>query len=250
MYDETGAASARFLRWLADETGGIAGSRVPSAAYAPHERCSLELVEGVVERLAALGWIAVHNDSGAIPPLVSPTDPGLAEVRAWDEAYDDREARRRYAKAALFAWADRTEQQQSGEPNAEDFLWAREAFYCGRQLALEDLEYAKDHLNLPTPLHISVAQDGAGLVLSFEQVARLVQASRPDLPEGDDEVRRVRDLAAALTDASRNGAGPDESALRQFLQRSGELAQAGSRASRDMGTGVVTDIISSMLGLG
>ncbi|MBC9730418.1 hypothetical protein [Streptomyces sp. TRM68367] len=254
MYDETGAASARFLHWLAGETGGVAGRRVASAAYTHHDRCSLELVEGVVDRLAALGWIAVHNDSGAVPPLVSPTEAGLAEARAWDEAYADRDARRRYAKAALFAWWDRAGQHQSGEPNAEDFLWAPEAFYCGRQLAFEDLEYAKDHLSLPTPVRVGVAEDGAGVFLSFEQLAQLVQASRPDLSEGDNEVRQVREMAEALTDASRRGAEPDEGMLQRFLQHSGELVQVGSRSvgsmGRDMASGVVSDIINSMLRLG
>ncbi|MGP3923012.1 hypothetical protein [Streptomyces sp. 8N616] len=254
MYDETGAASARFLRWLTGETGGVVGNRVPSAEYAPHERCSLELVEGVVERLAALGWIAVHNDSGAVPPLVSPTGTGLAEVRAWDEAYADRDTRRRYAKAALFAWWDRAGRHQRGEPNPEDFLWAREAFYCGRRLEFEDLEYAKDHLDLPTPVRIGVAEQGAGVFLSFEQLALLVQASRPDLSETDSEVRQVRELAWALTEASQRGAEPDAGTLQRFLQHSGDLVQAGSRSvgsvGRDMASGLVSEIINSMLRLG
>jgi hypothetical protein len=254
VYDETGAASARLLLWLAEETGGVVGNRVASAAYAGHERCSLELVEGVVERLAALGWITVHNDSGAVPPLVCPTDAGLAEARTWDEAYADRDTRRRYAKAALFAWWDRAGQHRSGEPNAEDFLWAREAFYCGRQLEFEDLEYAKDHLDLPTPVHIGVADQGAGVFLSFEQLALLVQASRPDLSESDSEVRQVRELAGALTEASRRGAEPDPGLLERFLKHSGDLVQAGSRSvgtvGRDMASGVVSDIIGSMLRLG
>lgn len=254
VYDETGAASARFLRWLTEETDGAAGNRVPSAAYAPHERCSLELVEDVVARLAALGWIAVHNDSGAVPPLVSPTGTGLAEVRAWDEAYDDRDTRRRYAKAALFAWWDRAGRHHSGEPNPEDFLWAREAFYCGRRLALEDLEYAKDHLELPTPVHVGVTEQGAGVFLSFEQLALLVQASRPDLSEADSEVRQVRELAGALTEAAQRGAEPDEGTLQRFLKHSGDLVQAGSRSvgsmSRDMASGIVSEVINSMLRLG
>jgi hypothetical protein len=254
VYDQTGAASARFLRWLTDETGGVAGNRVPSAEYAPHERCSLELVEGVVERLTALGWIAVHNDSGAVPPLVSPTGTGLAEVRAWDEAYADRDTRRRYAKAALFAWWDRAGQHQSGEPTPEDFLWAREAFYCGRQLAFEDLEYAKDHLDLPTPVRIGVAEHGAGVFLSFEQLALLVQASRPDLSEASSEVRQVRELAGALTEASQRGAEPDAGTLQRFLQHSSDLLQAGSRSvgsvGRDMASSIVSEIITSTLRLG
>ncbi|MGC9539828.1 hypothetical protein [Streptomyces sp. UG1] len=254
VYDETGAASARFLLWLAAQTGAAAGNRVASAAYAPHERCSLELVEAVVERLAGLGWIAVHNDSGAVPPLVSPTGTGLAEARAWDEAYADRDARRRYAKAALFAWWDRAGQHRSGEPNAEDFLWAREAFYCGRQLEFEDLEYARDHLDLPTPVHFTVAEQGAGVFLSFEQLAQLVQASRPDLSESDNEVRQVRELAGALTEASRRGAEPDAGTVERFLQHSRDLVQAGGRSagsmSREMGSGIVSDIIRSVLGLG
>jgi hypothetical protein len=254
VYDETGAASARFLLWLAEETGGTAGTRVASAAYAPHERCSLELVEGIVERLAGLGWIAVHNDSGAVPPLVCPTEIGLAEVQAWDEAYADRDTRRRYAKAALFAWWDRAGQHRSGEPNAEDFLWSREAFYCGRQLEFEDLEYAKDHLDLPTPVHVGVAEQGAGVFLSFEQLAQLVQASRPDLSENDSEVQQVRELAGALTEASRRGAEPDAGTLERFLKHSRDLLQAGSRSvttvGRDMATGIVSDIINAMLRLG
>ncbi|QOV34635.1 hypothetical protein IM697_31655 [Streptomyces ferrugineus] len=254
VYDETGAASARFLLWLAAQTGGTAGNRVASAAYAPHERCSLELVEDVVERLAGLGWIAVHNDSGAVPPLVSPTGTGLAEAHAWDEAYADRDARRRYAKAALFAWWDRAGQHRSGEPNAEAFLWAREAFYCGRQLEFEDLKYARDHLDLPTPVHFTVAEQGAGVFLSFEQLAQLVQASRPDLSESDSEVRQVRELAGALTEASRRGAEPDAGTVERFLQHSRDLVQAGGRGagsmSREMGSGIVSDIIRSVLGLG
>ena len=67
VYDETGAASARFLLWLREETRGAEGRRVAGSGYAHHERCTLELVEDVVERLAALGWITVHNDSGAVP---------------------------------------------------------------------------------------------------------------------------------------------------------------------------------------
>ncbi|WP_171112595.1 MULTISPECIES: hypothetical protein [Streptomyces] len=251
VYDETGAASARFLLWLTAQTGGAAGNRVASAAYARHERCSLELVEGIVERLAALGWIAVHNDSGAVPPLVSPTGAGLAETRAWDEAYADRDARRRYAKAALFAWWDRAGQHQDGEPNAEDFLWAREAYYCGRQLPFEDLLYAKDRLELPTPVRVGVAEQGAGVFLSFDQLARLVQASRPDLSESDSEVRRVRELAGALTDASQRGAEPDAGLLDRFLQHSRDLMQSGSRTvSRDMASGIVSEILTSMLRLG
>ncbi|KUO15757.1 hypothetical protein [Streptomyces dysideae] len=244
VYDETGAASARFLLWLTGETGGTAGHRVPSAAYAPHEPCSLDLVEGVVERLAALGWIAVHNDSGAVPPLVSPTGTGLEEARAWDEAYADRDARRRYAKAALFAWWDRAGQHRDGESDAEDFLWAREAFYCGRQLGLEDLEYARDHLDLPTPVHVGVGEQGAGVFLSFEQLAQLVQASRPDLSESDSEVRQVRELAGALTEASRRGAEPDAGMLERFLKHSRDLV------GRDMASGIVSEIINSMLRLG
>jgi hypothetical protein len=255
VYDETGAVSARFLRWLADETGGVAGNRVPSAAYAPRERCSLELVEDVVERLAALGWITVHNDSGAVPPLVSPAGTGLAEVRAWDEAYADRDTRGRYAKAALFAWWDRAGPLRSGELNPEDFLWAREAFYCGRQLAFEDLEYAKDHLGLPTPVRIGVAEQGTGVFLSFEQLALLVQESRPDLSEADSAVRQVRELALALTEASHRGAEPDAGTLQRFLQHSSNLLQAGSRSvgsavGRDMASGIVSEIITSMLRLG
>ncbi|PAZ16822.1 hypothetical protein CLM62_05745 [Streptomyces sp. SA15] len=254
VYDETGAASARFLRWLAEETDGVAGNRVPSAAYAPQERCSLELVEDVVERLAALGWTTVHNDSGAVPPLVSPTRTGLAEVRAWDEAYADRDTRRRYAKAALFAWWDRAGRHRSGDPNPEDFLWAREAFYCGRRLALEDLEYAKDHLDLPTPVHVGVTEQGAGVFLSFEQLALLVQASRPDLSEADSEVRQVRELAGALTEAAQRGAEPDEGTLQRFLKHSSDLVQAGSRSvgsmGRDMASGIVSEILNSMLRLG
>jgi hypothetical protein len=251
VYDETGAASARFLLWLAEESRGVAGRRVASDAYAHHERCSLELVEGIVERLAALGWIAVHNDSGAVPPLVSPTATGLAEAQAWDEAYADRDTRRRYAKAALFAWWDRVGQHQSGESNAEAFLWTREAFYCGRQLDFEDLEYAKDHLSLPTPVRVGVTEQGAGVFLSFEQLAQLVQASRPDLSESDSELQQVRELAQALTDASRRGAEPDPGMLQRFLQHSGDLAQAGSRSvGRDMASGMVSEIIQSMLRLG
>lgn len=254
VHDETGAASARFLRWLAEETGGVAGQRVPSAEYAPHERCTLELVEDVVDRLAALAWIVVHNDSGAMPPLVSPTGAGLEEVRAWDVSFADRDTRRRYAKAALFAWWDRAGRHQNGESNPEDFLWAPEAFYCGRQLALEDLEYAKDHLDLPAPVQIGVADQGTGVFLSFEQLALLVQASRPDLSEADSEVRQVRELAGALTDASRNGSAPDPGTLQRFLQHSNTVVQAGSRSvgsmGRDMASGILTDIINSMLRLG
>ncbi|NGO43853.1 hypothetical protein [Streptomyces ureilyticus] len=252
MYDETGAASARFLRWLAEKSGGVAGTRVASDTYAHHERCSLELVEGIVERLAALGWIAVHNDSGAVPPLVSPTGAGLAETQAWDEAYADRDTRHRYAKAALLAWWDRVGQHQSGESNAEAFLWTREAFYCGRQLDFEDLEYATNHLSLPTPVRVGVTEQGAaGVFLSFEQLAQLVQASRPDLSESDSELQQVRELAAALTDASRRGAEPDPGTLQRFLQRSGDLAQAGSGSvARDMASGMVSEIIQSMLRLG
>lgn len=254
VYDETGAASARFLLWLREETGGAEGRRVAASAYAHHERCTLELVEDVVERLTALGWTAVHNDSGAVPPLVSPTPTGLAETHAWDEAYADREARRRYAKAALFAWWDRAGQYHDGGSGAEDFLWAPEAFYCGRQLALEDLEYARDHLDLPAPVHVGVMENRAGVFLSFEQLAGLVQASRPDLSESDSEVRQVRELAAALTEASRGGAAPDAGTVERFLRHSRDLAQAGSRSvgsmSRDMASGIVSDIISSMLRLG
>lgn len=254
VYDETGAASARFLLWLREETGGVEGRRVAGSAYAHHERCTLELVEGVVERLSALGWIAVHNDSGAVPPLVSPTPTGLAEARVWDEAYADREARRRYAKAALFAWWDRSGKYHDGGPGAEAFLWSREAYYCGRQLPLEDLEYAKDHLDLPARVHVGVMEHGAGVFLSFEQLARLVQASRPDLSESDSEVRQVRELAAALTEASHGGAPPDASTVERFLRHSRDLAQAGSRSvgsmSRDMASGIVSDIVSSLLRLG
>lgn len=254
VYDETGAASARFLLWLREETGGTEGRRVAASDYAHHERCTLELVEDVVDRLAALGWIAVHNDSGAVPPLVSPTPTGLAETRVWDEAYADRETRRRYAKAALFAWWDRAGQHQDAGFGAEDFLWAREAYYCGRQLALEDLEYARDHLDLPAPVHVGVMGERAGVFLSFEQLAALVQASRPDLPEGDSEVRQVRELAAALTEASRGGAPPDAGTVERFLRHSRDLAQAGSRSvgnlGRDMASGIISDVISSMLRLG
>lgn len=254
VYDETGAAAARFLLWLTEETGGVAGNRVPSAEYATYERCSLELVEDVVERLTALSWIAVHNDSGALPPLVSPTGTGLAEVQAWDEAYADRDTRRRYAKASLFAWWDRAGRHPSGEPNPEDFLWAREAFYCGRQLTFEDLTYAKDHLDLPTPVRFGVAEQGAGVILSFEQLALLVQASRPDLSEADSEVRQVRELAEALTDTSRRDGRPDAGTLQRFLQHSSDLVQAGSRSvgsmGRDMASGIVSEIINSMLRLG
>ncbi|MFC5241265.1 hypothetical protein [Streptomyces atrovirens] len=254
VYDETGAASARFLLWLREETRGAEGRRVAGSGYAHHERCTLELVEDVVERLAALGWITVHNDSGAVPPLVSPTPAGLAEARVWDEAYADRETRRRYAKAALFAWWDRAGQYHDGGSGAEDFLWAREAFYCGRQLALEDLEHARDHLGLPAPVHVGVMEQGAGVFLSFEQLAALVRASRPDLSESDSEVRQVRELAAALTDASRAGTAPDAGTVERFLRTSRDLVQAGSRSvgsmSRDMASGIVTDIIGSMLRLG
>ncbi|GHJ02460.1 MULTISPECIES: hypothetical protein [Streptomyces] len=254
VYDETGAASARFLLWLREETGETDGHRVASSAYAHHERCTLELVEDVVERLAALGWITVHNDSGAVPPLVSPTTTGLDEAGAWDEAYDDRESRRRYAKAALFAWWDRVGQYGDGGSGAEDFLWAREAFYCGRQLAFEDLDYAKDHLDLPAPMQVGVMEQGAGVFLSFEQLARLVQASRPDLSESDSELRQVRDLAAALTDASRSGAEPDPGAVERFLEHSRDLVQAGSRSvgsmGRDMASGMLSDLLGSLLRLG
>ncbi|MCX2924518.1 hypothetical protein [Streptomyces sp. NEAU-W12] len=255
VYDETGAASARFLLWLTEESGGALGNRVASSAYAAHERCTLDLVEAIVERLAALGWITVHNDSGAVPPVVGPTAAGLAEARAWDEAYDDRDTRRRYAKAALFAWWDRAGQQHHlGGSTAEDFLWAPEAFYCGRQLAFEDLEYAKDHLELPTPVHIGVGDRGPGVFLSFEQLATLVQAARPDLSESDSEVRQVRELASALTDASRTGAAPDATTLERFLRHSRDLVQSGSRSvgsmGRDLASGIVTDIVNSMLRLG
>ncbi|MFD6321764.1 hypothetical protein ACFWOL_02590 [Streptomyces sp. NPDC058442] len=229
VYDETGAVSARFLLWLTVENGGVPGNRVASSAYASHERCTLDLVEGVVERLAALGWIAVHNDSGAVPPSVSPTVTGLDEARAWDEAYADRETRRRYAKEALFAWWDRAGQHHNGESNAEDFIWGPEAFYCGRQLAFENLEYAKDHLDLPAPVHVGADDRSAGVFLPFEQLARLVQASRPDLSESGSEVRQVRELADALTDASRGGATPDASTLERFLRHSRDLVQSGSR---------------------
>ncbi|MZD07220.1 hypothetical protein GTW43_19320 [Streptomyces sp. SID5785] len=248
VYDETGAASARFLRWLA-ETAGAPGARVASADYAEHGRCSLDLVEHIVARLAALGWITVHNDSGAVPPLVSPTEVGLAETRAWDEAYADRDTRRRYAKAALFAWWDRDGQHPTGEQNAEDFLWAPEAFYCGRQLAFEDLEHAKDHLELPTPVRIGVDEQGTGVFLSFDQLAQLVQASRPDLTEGDSELRQVRELAGALTDAARDGAEPDAGVRRRFLEHSRNLLQSGGTMGRDMMTGIVSDVITGMLRL-
>ncbi|MFI8090611.1 hypothetical protein ACIF9R_20185 [Streptomyces sp. NPDC086080] len=254
VYNETGAASARFLLWLREEVGGAEGRRVASSAYAHQERCTLDMVGDVVDRLAALGWIAVHNGSGAVPPLVGPTPAGLAEARVWDEAYADRETRRRYAKAALFAWWDRAGQYHDGGAGAEDFLWAREAFYCGRQLAFEDLEYAKDHLDLPAPVHVGVMEHGAGVFLSFEQLAGLVRASRPDLSESDTEVRQVRELAAALTDASRSGARPDAGTVERFLRSSRDLVQAGSRSvgsmSRDMASGIVSDILGSMLRLG
>ncbi|MGY0490954.1 hypothetical protein [Streptomyces sp. WG-D5] len=243
VYDEAGAASARFLRWLVERTGTGGTSRVASADFAAHERCSVDLVADCVERLAALGWLTVHNDSGADPPLVGPTAAGLAEVAVWDEAYADREARRRYAKAALFAYWDRAGQHRSGEEsNPEDFLWASEAFYCGRQLALEDLEYARDHLGLPE----AAPEPGPGMTLSYEQLARLVQASRPDLSESDGELRRVVELAGELTDASRGGGRPDDGAVRSFFERATRLLQS---EGRDLATGFLAEIIRQTLRL-
>ncbi|WP_306323934.1 MULTISPECIES: hypothetical protein [unclassified Streptomyces] len=247
VYDEAGAASARFLRWLVERTGTGGASRVASAEFAAHERCTVDLVADVVERLAALGWLTEHNDSGADPPLVSPTAAGLAEVAVWDEAYADREARRRYAKAALFAYWDRAGKHRSGDgSNPEDFLWASEAFYCGRQLPMEDLEYAGAHLELPTPVRVSPAEQGAGVVISYEELAQLVQASRPDLSASDGELRQVVELAGELTDVSRSGGRPDDSAVRGFFERAGNLLQS---EGRDMATSLAAELIRQILRL-
>ncbi|MER5439054.1 hypothetical protein [Streptomyces sp. NPDC002790] len=251
VYDETGAASARFLRWLVEQTGTGGASRVASADFAPHERCSVDLVADVVGRLGALGWLTEHNDSGADPPLVSPTAAGLAEVAVWDEAYADREARRRYAKAALFAYWDRAGQHRSGDgSHPENFLWASEAFYCGRQLPVEDLEYARNHLELPAPVHVSPAEQGEGVVISYEQLAQLVQSSLPEATESDSELRQVRALADELTDAIDRGDRPDEGLVRRFMERvPGVLQSESASVGKEVVVGFLADFVRQTLRL-
>ncbi|MFI5662021.1 hypothetical protein [Streptomyces sp. NPDC051684] len=154
----------------------------------------MDLVADAVGRLGALGWLTEHNDSDADPPLVSPTAAGLAEVAVWDEAYADREARRRYAKAALFAYCDRAGQHRGGEEShPENFLWVSEAFYCGRQLPLEDLEFARNHLELPAPVHVGPAERGEGDVADRHAAAARQRAHRrrPRLPRTPPGTARV-----------------------------------------------------------
>lgn len=253
VYDETGAASARFLRWLVEQTGTGGASRVASADFAPYERCSVDLVADAVGRLGALGWLTEHNDSGADPPLVSPTAAGLAEVAVWDEAYADREARRRYAKAALFAYWDRAGQHRSGEEShPENFLWASEAFYCGRQLLLEDLEFARNHLDLPAPVHVSPAEQGEGVVISYEQLAQLVQASLPEATDSDSdgELRQVRALAEELTETIDRGGRPDEGLVRRFMERvPGVLQSQGVGVGKEVVVGFLADFVRQTLRL-